>query len=183
MYVCVLICSLPCRQSSGRWLIADADVLFFLGSPRSVVLTVQLRQRRQALAVREGAQGASGEEFPQTAGPDFVRAQHPSILLRGSAPAWLLCVVCLFVLHVNSNYCRLPFLSLFVYVCVTGCCQRFILAVWQRSVSGAERPPGVLPGVWTQTVQVLQTSWKTGWPVFLRSFSFVYVCFVDFSFT
>lgn len=39
-------------------------------------------------------------------------------------------------------------------VCVSGCCQRVVLAVWMCSVSGAERPSG-FTAVWTQTVQVL----------------------------
>lgn len=45
---------------------------------------------------------------------------------------------------------------------VSGCCKRIVLAVWLRSVRGAEGPSGLLSGVWTHAVQVLQTSCKTG---------------------
>ena len=50
----------------------------------SAVLTVQLRQLCSAQAVREGAQSPSREEFPQTAGPDVVCAQHPPVLPTGT---------------------------------------------------------------------------------------------------
>lgn len=47
-------------------------------------------------------------------------------------------------------------------VCVSGCCQGIVLAVWPCSVCRAEGPPGLLPGPGTQVVRVLSTSCQTG---------------------
>lgn len=46
--------------------------------------------------------------------------------------------------------------------CVSGYCQRIVLAVWHCSVGGVKRPPRLASRFWTQPVQVLQTCWKTG---------------------
>lgn len=58
--------------------------LFFPLSLRSAVLTVWFRQRCTAPAVCEGAQSTSREVLSQTSGPNFICAQHPSILPRGT---------------------------------------------------------------------------------------------------
>lgn len=136
--------------------LADADVLVVLLSLCSFVPTVQLRQRCTALSVCEGAQSPSREEFLQTAGSDFICAQHPSILLSGEIPAFSLKPPERYFIIKKAN------ISFTFFLCALECCQRFILPVWQRCFCRAEGSPGFLPGIWTQTIQDLQTSQQTG---------------------
>lgn len=81
-------------------------------SPRSVVLTVQLRQRCTAQTVRERAQSTSREELAQTSGPDFICAQHPSILLRGNI------TVCVAITQLITNCLHVFFLFIPVLLSV-----------------------------------------------------------------